>query len=523
MKKITTLFVTAFTALLVTAQDFEMVKDINPTGDSHPRQFAESNNQLFFTAHDGSTRSLWKTDGSESGTVEVYEGIDPFTLTEYNGNLYFITPITHPISGLWKSDGTTAGTELLKEGGYIYIIEVYDNKLFFEVRGSSQRELWITDGTVGGTQMLKIVGTNGSQSSGIHGNSAVVYNDKLYFFYDDQQDGIHHFWVSDGTTAGTQIIQTFDATQYNNFHSNEGITQYNGKMYFNIMNSDDQWQLWQSDGTTDGTNFLKDVVADGMTVYNDKLYFNGREHDGNNTRSLWVSDGTASGTLILHSVVPLMSSPYQPAVEYDGELYFGVRDDFETSLWKTDGTTAGTQMATIIEPNNFPTNYGFDIRHLTKYNNKLYFKSERRETIDEWELWESDGTPAGTQKIQPAVSPNPNPLNNTYQILEFDGSLYFSANYDANGQELWKLSTENLSIEDVDAAHIGIYPNPVKDVLHIQTEQEITTLTLYSITGQRLQTWENQSNINLSAYANGMYLIKIKTQDGVVTKQVIKK
>src|SRR5690606_5955769 len=159
------------------------------------------------------------------------------------------------------------------------------------------------------------------------------------------------------------------------------------------------------------------------------------------------------------------------------------------------------------------------VHSLTVYNDKLYFIAGIDYT--DFQLWETDGTTAGTQIIQPAIAPNSNPLSNS-NLTVFDGSLYFSANYNSNGAELWKFTTDNLSVSEPQIIELNLYPNPVNDLLYIKTEQEVTSVILYSITGQLLQTWENQNSINLSAYAKGIYLVEVQTPNGKKTAKIIK-
>ena len=102
-----------------------MVKDIRAGDDStnsYPREFINVDGTLFFSAFDGLTgRELWKSDGTAAGTVRVKDirvgGGDssPQQMSNFNGTLYFSADDgTHGLE-LWKSDGTEAGTVLVKD------------------------------------------------------------------------------------------------------------------------------------------------------------------------------------------------------------------------------------------------------------------------------------------------------------------------------------------------------------------------------------------------------------------------
>jgi ELWxxDGT repeat protein len=104
-------------------------------------------------------RGLWKTDGTEAGTVLLKDsgyGADffPQYMTNLNGTLYFSSG-----SDLWKSDGTVAGTVpvfeasnhlnpryLTNVGGMLYF------RGFDEAHGN---ELWKSDGTAAGTTLVR--------------------------------------------------------------------------------------------------------------------------------------------------------------------------------------------------------------------------------------------------------------------------------------------------------------------------------------------------------------------------------
>src|SRR5690606_15978539 len=100
---------------------FELVKDINPTGDSNPSQKALLNGKLYFRASDGTNGyELWVTDGTTAGTQMVTDmnpsgSGNPYQLTKYNGKLYFRADNGTSDEELWVTDGTEAGTQLFMD------------------------------------------------------------------------------------------------------------------------------------------------------------------------------------------------------------------------------------------------------------------------------------------------------------------------------------------------------------------------------------------------------------------------
>ena len=106
-----------------------MVKDIYPgIGSSKPQGLTAIGDTLFFVAHDSSHGfELWKSDGTDSGTVLVKDirpgtdsGINPeslgacdvvFEIVEHQGLAFFAAD--DGLSGfeVWRSDGTAAGTQ----------------------------------------------------------------------------------------------------------------------------------------------------------------------------------------------------------------------------------------------------------------------------------------------------------------------------------------------------------------------------------------------------------------------------
>jgi len=86
------------------------------------------------------------------------------------------------------------------------------------------------------------------------------------------------------------------------------------------------------------------------------------------------------------------------------------------------------------------------------------------------------------------------------------------------------LGIEDTKINDI---ALDVFPNPVVDVLHIETASEIQALQIYSITGQKLKdvTMDSSKNatIDLSDLEPTIYIVQITTLEGVFAKRFVKK
>ena len=106
--------------------------------------------------------------------------------------------------------------------------------------------------------------------------------------------------------------------------------------------------------------------------------------------------------------------------------------DSSIGLWKSDGGDGGTP------------DRSFDgISNLVKANGLLYFIAE---TEGEFELWSSDGTSAGTEKVD-AINPGANDFA-AYNLFAVNDTLFFSASgsdESVNGYELWRWNGDDVA------------------------------------------------------------------------------
>jgi hypothetical protein len=81
-------------------------------------------------------------------------------------------------------------------------------------------------------------------------------------------------------------------------------------------------------------------------------------------------------------------------------------------------------------------------------------------------------------------------------------------------------------IHENQEAQIHIYPNPVSDVLHIESMQSFSSIEIMNLVGENLHSEimppTKQFNLPLNDYPNGIYLLKIRFKDSTIVFKVIK-
>ncbi len=92
-----------------------------------------------------------------------------------------------------------------------------------------------------------------------------------------------------------------------------------------------------------------------------------------------------------------------------------------------------------------------------------------------------------------------------------------SANY------TWTRENNTTSIEDVvDNTTINVYPNPSNGILTISSVNKVSALEMYDVAGRMVYTQNNTQQANISQLSNGLYNLKIITEDTIVCRKIIK-
>src|SRR5690554_816784 len=95
-----------------------------------------------------------------------------------------------------------------------------------------------------------------------------------------------------------------------------------------------------------------------------------------------------------------------------------------------------------------------------------------------------------------------------------------------NGRELWKLTTDNLSTEDlVQNNPLKVYPNPTSNILSLFSQENISNVAIVDMTGKTVYQnnySQNEVSIDVSNLQQAMYFAKPTTENHVQTIQFIK-
>jgi ELWxxDGT repeat protein len=347
-----------------------MVKDINTTeaGGSHPSNLTVVNNTLFFTADNGATNNgeeLWKTDGTEAGTVMVKDIMpgsntsEPSNLFNLNGVLFFTAVsdmLFFPTPQLWKSDGTEAGTVVagrpVYRGGNPANLTGLNGTLYYTCTIIyNGNELWKYDDVNGNSQVGGINIDHGTGDS--NPASITIFNNQLYFSATDGING-RELWKVDGV-GGTPVLVKEINTSAGIGSDPTSLIVLNGSLFFSADDGVNGRELWKSDGTTAGTVMLKDInaIGSGSPVIigksGFKFYF--AANDGVHGNELWSSDGTADGTVMVQDIEPGSGSS-DPAdfLEVSGKMYVSVTtSETGRELWFANIPANGPLPLTLLE------------------------------------------------------------------------------------------------------------------------------------------------------------------------------
>ncbi len=179
------------------------------------------------------------------------------------------------------------------------------------------------------------------------------------------------------------------------------VIEYKGILYFTAKEKVYGSELYKYDGND--VTLVKDINAgigdskcENFMIVNDILIFTA--NNGVNGVEWWTTDGSEGGTVMVKDIFPgagggVQTGSSDQSFYNDGKVvYFsgGTTDNYE--LWKTDGTTAGTVLVKNIASDLFFI-FGSYPDNFVKFKGEIYFNTRNG-------LHKTNGTEAGTVLIK---------------------------------------------------------------------------------------------------------------------------
>lgn len=459
MKKQLLTFLTLSFALFGFSQ-ITLVKEINPSGDGNPRNMYAFDEKIYFDANDGTNGfELWVSDGTEAGTNLVKD----------------INPSGTSAPGNWFE---------------------YNNSLYFSANAGGGSALHKTDGTEAGTIATGDTGLFGP----------VLVGNDIYAINSQDSNNLWRF-SGDGTAAAV-APNAINALGFN-------LIELNGKLLIvgTLPDTSVGRELYEYDPSANSFTLIKDVDnattnsgAQNFVSTGSKVYF----RTGSN--AIWETDGTEAGTLEVTAVTNAGISGILELYAWDGKIFFeGDTGASNDQLWVYNpAADTVTNVSNITGGTGTGAN-NHDPSDFAPLGDFLFYAGEIADDTRQW-LFRTDGTTS--VRINDVIF-------DIDDLVVLNDELYFEGDDGNTGNELYKASQTTLSNGEIILEIVNVYPNPAKD--HVMFSQNMIgkTYTIFDAAGKQLSEGVlNSDRLDLNL-ASGLYLIRVKSDNSMLTKKII--
>jgi ELWxxDGT repeat protein len=292
--------------------------DITGASLINPYDLTASGNHLFFAS--GYDVELWVSDGTAAGTYQLKDispgsgssgHSSPDDLISMDNILYFSAQDTpfNSYRSLWRSNGTPSGTFAVAENVLLRSpmpgdfgdddLVVSNSALYFPGASPAYgRELWMSDGTSAGTRMIKDINpaTSGNLSS--DPRWITPFHGGVYFGAFTQPSGLE-LWTSDGTDKGTRQVSDFNPGPGDGLvvpsTKTDPVPIFGGGDSLFLVANDGLTgvELWQTGGTPDTTVRVTDLEPGDQSSNPRQLGFSSSA-DGSSV-VLFAADSLSNG------------------------------------------------------------------------------------------------------------------------------------------------------------------------------------------------------------------------------------
>ena len=266
-----------------------------------------------------------------------------------------------------------------------------------------------------------------------------------------QADEVHSLmvlcWESNWNYTFSEFI-TGSASSFSNGCSQ--IIDFEEYLVFSAMSSSG-CELWISEGTENTTSILKDInsggesapgLKAGLMIWRGLMWFDA--DDGVNGRELWYSDGTSQGTKMAADLCPgpCSSNPGQNGgiFGHANSVFFSADDGsgIGAELYSLDSSTLEASLLSDICPGSCSSQAGNN--GWASLGEELFFSAFDG---DSTELFAYDDSLR-------ALTDFGNEVSKTHSLTVYENELWFDADDQVNGRELWHSDGVNLTLLNLD-------------------------------------------------------------------------
>ena len=330
-------------------------------------------------------------------------------------------------------------------------------------------------------------------------------------------------WSVTGITGinPNSLVKVSDASDANVFAISSPFTlSDNSCLSFTNITTSTQWTLGSAQNivveNTGGKifNYVIEVKKGGSSLFpeqyvyftNDTIfpgtnnaswYINDQNYTVGNDYTLVITDWNVENTTsevfeIVASSGTATLTTTSPAVDF-GNILVGHTDTKMIQI-------AGTDLTGNINL-SVPANSGFFISdNGTNFSNSLMFSPSNGGGL--FYVW---------------VQFAPTTVNSYSENLLVES-------YGATSLNIPLTGNATVGIDNISENNISIYPNPTNGEFIIENQQEISKIEIFDITGKSVkQLLPNSKNVsvNINNQANGIYFIKIISENKIITKKIV--
>ena len=378
----------------------------------------------------------------------------PQKLTVVGSTLYFTAATAAHGRELWRSTGSEAGTVMVQdfhpgaESSLVnYLCPAGNSLLFSAYRPSDGIELRVYNIGDPSIRMYANIGQRWS-----YPKSFTPMGNRVYFSAANSVNGLE-LWSSDGTEQGTSMVTEIEQGIGGSDPDKLMVITNNGVsiLFFVAADAENGFELWKSDGTPQGTLRLSNIGpgavtgnVGNLTNVNGRLYFTGNPGLATGDRIYRVKTDLSGVETVGGNI------PYADHLEANGSVLYFTQSPaiLGPQLCKMQ---AG--VVTVLKSFGFIQGGNTGPSHLKVVGSTLYFVGYS--AAHGRELWKSNGTPATTVRISDIRPGTENAgIGN---LVNFEGRLYFTAFSGTSlGDKIYRVNANVTGVEEVAPEVYGV-------------------------------------------------------------------